>query len=99
MDEDAPHTMRWPRVFARLAGAMALALALYVLSPGPLGYVLFGRSKELDGAVARFYTPLRWLDERTGLLRTLERYYQWWYRLPGGAADRSKSRLANPGSE
>jgi hypothetical protein len=66
MDEDAPHTMRWPRVFARVAGGMVLGAVLYVLSIGPVVYFLGQRSDGIDQAVESFYAPISWLVDRTG---------------------------------
>ena len=88
MDEDAPHQMRWPRVAARGVGAVVLAVAVYFLGVGPVGYVFAGRSAGPKLAFELFVAPIGWLVERDVLPRPLLWYYQWWYSLPGGPHER-----------
>ena len=81
MDDDAPHTMRWPRV----VGYACLAVVLYVLSVGPVAYVFARRSSNLDEALGRFYEPLIWMGDTNDLV---EAYVDWWYALPAGPDER-----------
>ena len=92
MDDDAPHQMRWPGVVVRLVGYAALAVVLYVLSIGPIYYVLAWRSERLNRMLDGAYAPFTWLNYNTNL--SMSGYYEWWYYLPGGAAERFK-RISN----
>lgn len=95
MDDDAPHRMRWPRVFARVGGYTLLAVVLYVLSFGPASYVFYDRSDRLDRAVGQVYAPIYRLYGNTGIKSLLPEYERWWSSLPGGPDDRWHARQRN----
>ena len=92
MDEDAAHTLRWPRLAARAAGYVVLAVVLYILSAGPVAYVFGWRSPRLNSALELCYGPLDWIGERTNLLNPIQSYYTWWFNLPGGPAERLRQK-------
>ena len=60
MDEDAPHTMRWLRVFARVAEYMILAVVVYILSVGPI-FALFDYVESFYNRV-RLHSALGYLS-------------------------------------
>lgn len=81
MDEDAPFAIRWPRVCARLAGLIVLLPVLYVLSFGPVAYLLYARSSKIDQAINRLYQPVAIVADRTnnvGFFGLVSSYLQWW---------------------
>jgi hypothetical protein len=88
MDDDAPHQMRWPRVAARVAGYTILAVVLYVLSIGPVTWLLWWRSPTVDSWINNTYAPLFSAADRLGIKRPMDRYELWWGRLPGGSYER-----------
>ena len=95
MDEDAPHQMRWPRVVARVVGYPMLAVVLYVLSVGPVQWLLAARSDALDRFVDRIYEPLLQISPQTEVRRSLDAYMTWWWILPGGGYERSQAKWLN----
>lgn len=99
MDDDAPHRMRWSRVFARVGGYTLVAVVLYVLSIGPASYLLLDRSERLERAVIQFYAPIDWLYLHLDLMDAVIQYQLWWCELPGGPADRVGTRLGIPKPE
>lgn len=99
MDEDEPIERRWPRVCARVAGAMVLAVGLYFLSYGPVLWAFFNRSDALNALIVRVYAPMIWLNQTTNLLDPIVPSNTWWITTPGVNYEQLGKRWDTPEHE
>ena len=78
----------------RRVAILLLALVLYVLSIGPVGYVAI-RTDTSGASFLGFYAPLAWLMESGNPLGVaLKRYVIWWGER--GFVDRNRGKTTSP---
>jgi hypothetical protein len=93
---EPPHRLRWPRALVRSVGYPLLAAVLYLLSSGPMYWLLMWRSDAVNRWYGRVYAPVDWMVYRMEPGSFLTLYLAWWYTLPGGADDRFKRDYLAP---
>ncbi len=68
---------------AAWAAVLVMLPLVYMLSMGPVGYVVqrFSVPATMHGPALKFYGPVIWLHDHTSLKGPIESYLEWWDRL------------------